>query len=133
MKFFKPIYTEDYEAIIPFRGQKYSVEIEIIYEDYGMPTGCAILDFKKLSESADISVSSNSRSPLVKWGGSPRFIQDEYYPIADDGTPYDFLCTVENSWGDSGNCNIFILVEERELGDSFFYEIKDVFVEASCC
>lgn len=131
MKFFKPIYTEDYKAVIPYLGDKYSVEIELIYNDYGMPTDCKILEFKRVSEDTPLTKSNFERNSwsLVKWGGSPRFIQDEYYPMTDYDVPYDFLCTVEDGWGDSGNCNVFILTEPYEDG----MMVVDVFVEASCC
>lgn len=60
---------------------------------------------------------------------SQKYLQKKYaLPYSDDDRPYDFLCMVDNGWGDSGTCNIFILVRKCELG----YEVEDLYMEYSC-
>lgn len=72
------------------------------------------------------TVSSNKRGEYYKFGGYPRFIQNEYCPCAaEDMKPYTYICTIENGWGDCGNGNIFALIRDGV--------VEDVLVEASCC
>lgn len=65
----------------------------------------------------------------MQWGGYPKFRQDASIPCSDAGIPYDFLCMVDNGWGDSGTCNIFVLVRQGQLA----YEVEDLYMEYSCC
>lgn len=135
IKFFEPIYTSDHAVVMPYKGKKISFKIELKYDDHGIPNGCDFLEFKQVDESTPYTASR--QAPLhvekyeIKWGGSPRFVQSEYYPMAEDGTRYDFICTIENDWGDCGNCNIFILTEPSDSSDTPF-TILDIYVEASC-
>lgn len=131
MKFAPTIYTDDCEVSMLFMGEPYFIRFEIEYDD-AMPVRCHMLDFCLTKQSLDEIKWPNlphKRLWYVKWGGYPIFIQNEVNPISDDGRPYVYLCTVNNEWGDSGNCNIFILVRKGELG----YEVEDVYMEYSCC
>lgn len=136
MKLLQPICTEEYNAVIEYRGQKYSVEIDILYDDDCVPKKCTVVSFEKTFDK-DLSVSKAKyfKGNFVKWGVCPRFLQEECWPATDEGIPYDFLCTVENQWGDMGNCNIFILTKKVEcdvLRENYHYEIVDVYMEANC-
>lgn len=137
MKLLQPICTEEYNAVIEYRGQKYSVEIDILYDNDCVPKKCKVVSFEKTLDK-DLSVSKDKcfKDNFVKWGGCPRFLQEECWPATDEGIPYDFLCTVENWWGEMGNCNIFILTKKVEcdvLRENYHYEIVDVYMEANCC
>jgi hypothetical protein len=107
-----------------FRGEPYSVWFDIIYDDHGIPSHCKLLEFSPTTQPL-----SEDRGSYVQWGGWPKFRQDSINPYSNDGRPYDFLCMVDNGWGDSGTCNIFVLVKQGQIG----YEIEDLFMEYSCC
>lgn len=124
LKLIRPIWTNDCEAIILFRGEPYSVKFDIVYDDHGIPSRCKLLELQPTDQSL-----SEDRGNYVQWGGYPDFKQDTAIPYSDDDRPYDFLCMVDNGWGDSGTCNIFILVRKGELG----YEVEDLYMEYSCC
>jgi hypothetical protein len=134
MNFFKPIYTRDCKATILFRGKKYIVNFQLKCDASYIPNGVDIIEFTRVDKTAELTISCDYLATFesrfyVKWGGSPRFIQSEYYPINSDGMIYDFLCTVENCWGDGGNCNIFI---DTTIGEDNTLVINDIFVESSC-
>lgn len=124
MKLLLPIWTDDCEATILFRGEPYFVKFEIVYDDHGVPHRCDLLRFCPAQLPLD-----EDRGNYVQWGGYPHFKQCEVMPFADDGRPYDFLCMVDNGWGDSGTCNIFVLVRQGQTG----YEVEDLYMEYSCC
>jgi len=136
MKFLPIICTEEYSAVIEYRGQKYYVEIDILYDNNSAPGKCNILFERTLDKELSVSKANYFRGNFVKWGGCPIFRQGECWPATDEGIPYDYLCTVDNKWGDMGNCNIFILTKKVEcdvITDNHHYEIVDVYMEASCC
>jgi hypothetical protein len=128
MKFQKPIYTNKNEAIIPINGQNYFVQIDIVFDENGVPDVCLVENFRK-TDLPETYSSSHTRYYCVKWGGYPHFIQNEYVPLSDDFRPYTYICTVDNRWGDAGNCNIFFLFKDVNSPN---LEIEDVFMEASC-
>jgi hypothetical protein len=123
LKLVRPVWTTDCEANIIFRGEVYFVKFDIVYDDYGVPSRCNLLEF-----SPTVGIPNKDYGHYVQWGGWPRFRQESIKPYSDDGRPYDFLCMVDNGWGDSGTCNIFILVRKGELG----YEVEDLYMEYSC-
>lgn len=136
MKFLPIICTEEYNAVIEYRGQKYSVGIDISYDNDSIPEKCNISFERVFDKELSVTPNDYDRGNYVKWGGYPNFVQGECWPATDEGIPYDFLCTVENQWGDMGNCNVFILTKKVEcdvLKDNYHYEIVDVYMEASCC
>ena len=123
------MWTDEPKAAILLGGMHYFIDFEIIYDDRGIPDKCKIIQFYKTSQELTVEPNHKKFRPYIKWGGSPDFRQDEYYPVSDDDRPYTFLCMVDNGWGDSGTCNIFILTRLGESG----LEIEDVYMEASCC
>jgi hypothetical protein len=56
--------------------------------------------------------------------GQPRFIQGATYPSYNGKAVYQLIC-LENGWGDCGNVNIFIALENDKPVAAF--------IEASCC
>lgn len=124
MKLVRSIWTDECRAVILFRGEPYSVWFDIVYDDHGIPSHCKLLEFCPTYGSL-----TEDKGGYVQWGGYPKFRQDASIPCSDDGIPYDFLCMVDNGWGDSGTCNIFILVHKGELG----WEVEDLYMEYSCC
>lgn len=125
MKTYHPIW-DDYEAFIPFRNEPYHIEIDVEYDEDGVPSKCNIIHFEPTNY-----IRKESNSGFVKWGGYPDFMQSEYVPMSDDGVPYDFLCCSDRHWGDSGTWNVFVLVREKD--ESGKWIIEDVYMEASCC
>ncbi len=124
MKFKRAFYTDDTCAVFEIQGIPYYIKFHIEYDYDGVPSKAIIEEWnitdKKLEETKNAS--------YVKWGGYPIFVQSEIIPMSDDGKEYFYLCTIDNDWGDSGNCNVFVLLEESEFG----LIPKDVFLEASC-
>lgn len=132
MKLIKPIFTNDYQVVISLQDKyglcPYFIEIEIKHDDSGFPYKCEIVEFCPTKLPLDETRSDISWDWYIKWGGYPNFIHGEAIPVSDDGIPYTYLCTVENGWGDSGNCNIFLLLKDGLFG----LKIDDVYMEASC-
>lgn len=58
---------------------------------------------------------------LYHFFGQPRWVQSPCYP-AYKGKPCYHLVTVENDWGDSGNWNIFISLDENDVPNAVFFE-----------
>ena len=125
-------YTNRYTAIIFINGKKCRVTIsDIELEDYSSMPIDAKVKIEPVGDSEQIDVNQDSdyngrRKPYFKFGGWPDFIQNECEPVAEDGTPYTYICTINNDWGDCGNGNVFALIR-----DNFF--VEDVYIEASCC
>lgn len=127
------IYTNDNTVVMFLQGKKYKVTVNFEFNDRecgGMPTGGKITIVptdEELTVSLDNSKGRHYRDSryLYKFGGFPSFIQNAVEPAADDGCPYDYICTIENGWGDSGNGNLFALIRNGV--------VEDVYVEASCC
>lgn len=120
-KFGVSIHTNEPQVVMFLNGRKYKVKIEIKYDDDAIPVDAEV-DMKPCNEPL---TPSSSKKEYYKFGGFPRFIQNVFEPVTDDGVPYTYLCTIENNWGDCGNCNIFVLIKDDV--------VEDVFIEASCC
>lgn len=127
MKSYRP-HFDGYETFVLFRNEPYHIEIDVIYNEDGVPSECKILHFEPTNY---IRNENQSTSDFVKWGGYPDFMQSEYVPTSDDGIPYDFLCCSERHWGDSGTWNVFLLIREKDENGKWI--IEDVYLEASCC
>lgn len=125
MKLIRPVWTNNCEAVILFRGEPYLVKFNIVYDDNSVPCYCHLQEFWPTKEPLDVD---DSRGGYVQWGGCPDFRQDDAIPYSDDYRPYDFLCMVDNGWGDSGTCNIFVLVKQGQIR----YEVEDLYMEYSC-
>ena len=126
MKFAQPIWTDDLKAIRKIHGANYKIELEIIYGDNGIPDRCKVLYWELTHEK---ETENSNKANYVKWGGYPIFRQgDQSVPMSDDGEPYMYLCTVDNNWGDMGNCNIFALLADTRSG----FLPEDIYMEASC-
>lgn len=123
MKFCPVVYTWETEAVIFYKGHNYFVELDICADTLKVKVASFNATDAKLTEGL-----ISTRGYFVKWGGAPRFLQGDRWPMSEEGIPYDYLCTVENEWGDSGNLNVFILTEK--VDDC--YTISDVYTEASC-
>jgi len=126
VQFRNPQYTDDIENIIILHGRPYYINLELVYDDNGIPMGVKVLDFELNSDRKVNYTKWHAWS--VKWGGFPEFVQGEVVPVSEDGRPYQYICTVNNNWGDNGNCNIFILFS----GAKFNQKIEDIYLEASC-
>jgi hypothetical protein len=65
-------------------------------------------------------------SYYYKFFGQPRWIQGPHHVADMDGVPLRHLVTIENGWGDSGNYNILIGLDENGVPNLAYFE-------ASCC
>jgi hypothetical protein len=124
MKFCPVVYTWETEAVIFYKGHKYFVKLDF---DTTNDLKIKVVSFEASDSELTEGVDS-CRNYFVKWGGAPRFLQGDQWPMSEEGIPYDYLCTVENEWGDGGNLNVFILTEK--VNDC--YTVSDVYTEASC-
>jgi len=127
VKFLPITWTDECEGMFCYRGMVFNLKFEIIYDENGVPIKAEI-DY---CCNTHMSVEMNGdRGSYVKWGGYPHFKQGEVVPISDDGRKYEYICTVDNGWGDSGTCNLFILFSKNEVWPG--PEIEDVYLEYSC-
>ena len=124
MKFTKTIWTNECAATILISGEPYYFEFAIIYDNCGVPETCEVKEFCLTKQPLDEDIGS-----YVKWGGYPHFKQSECIPMSDDGREYKYICTVNNDWGDMGNCNIFLLFKKEEF---IGLCIEDIYMEYSC-
>ena len=117
------IWTNENTVVMFLEGVKYRVTVDVEYDEYSaMPIEAKV----KLEPSDEpVTASSNNTRDYYKFGGAQDFVQFPHYPVAKiDQKPYAYVCTVENSWGDCGNGNIFALIRNGA--------VEDVYVEASC-
>jgi len=70
-------------------------------------------------------IDNNGHDPLVRFFGSPTFIQSCVQPNVEH-LNFIHLMTIENNWGDCGNVNVMVQLDK----DS--YPVK-IWMEASCC
>lgn len=133
MRLLNVVHTDEWAAVILYRGEKYAVAVELEYDPSGVPVRC-VVDFKPAPHQ-ELTPSKENRSSKyrlcsweVKWGGWPQFLQAEIWPASDAGIPFDYLCTINTEWGDAGNVNVFILTAETAGG----YVVLESYIEASC-
>lgn len=138
MRLLPIICTEEYNAVIEYRGQKYAAEIDITYGEDGVPEKCNVSFKRVFDKELSVTLDCCDRVNFVQWGGYPQFFQGDGWPVSDEGIPYDFLCKVDNQYGEIriGYCNIFILTKKVEcdvLRNNYHYELVDFYMNASCC
>lgn len=125
-KFGTSVFTNHPSAIMFINGVKCRVDVEIKFADGGMPVD-ANIQIEAVNASEPMKSNAVARrNTFYKFGGWPDFIQNPCEPVAEDGTPYTYICTVNNNWGDCGNGNVFALIRDG-------FKVEDVYVEASCC
>lgn len=61
----------------------------------------------------------------LQFFGQPVWVQSPVYPLDIRGNPCYHLLTIENKWGDSGNINILVGMDNDVPAEAYF--------EASCC
>mgnify|MGYP000349606539 CR=1 FL=1 len=127
MRFKQPIFTDDLSAVIEIDGSPVDIELELLYDNEGIPSKVNVIRFEDTSKPLTIEC---PRSDYVKWGGYPDFKQSEVIPVSYDGREYKYLCTVYNNWGDMGTCNIFVLFKQDYNGVTM--QVEDIYLEASC-
>ena len=125
VKFYQSITNSEPQVVMLIDGIKCKLSIDVEYDEYSAMPMSAQLSIAKTDE--PLSTSDN-KSYYFKWGGYPVFVQSECSPMSEDGRLYKYICTINNSWGDMGNANIFALLSPSEEG----FTVEDVFVEASC-
>lgn len=126
--------TERY-VVVQIRDRRYKVRFidegtdrEEIYEPEGK-----FLDL----EPTDEPVTPPDRAPLIgegssrwsyyiKFFGQPTWVQNSHFPLDSRGKPCYHFLTIENDWGDCGNFNILIGLNEEGIPDIGYFE-------ASCC
>lgn len=118
--------------IIPLAGKHYKVSIES--QDWQDEQYEADGRFLVLEETEEPITKQDARKPdkNSRWGhywkffGQPSWIQNEFFPADANGEPCRHFCTVENGWGDCGNWNILVSLDESGLPIAAYFE-------ASCC
>ena len=124
MKSPSSIYANYPSVVMYLNGLKYKVSIDVKYEEYSAMPVDAKVEIERTE--AELTKSSGNRNDYYKFGGFPIFIQNPVEPMAENGKPYTYICTVQNDWGDMGNANVFVLIDDS--GET----IEDVYVESSC-
>ncbi len=125
----EPLLLNSYpDPVVEIKGKRYRVVIESHYDDEPYEAkGKALV----LTET-DEPLTKGNRPKKGHWRGSsyykffgqPTWVQNESFP-AHNGKPCYHLVTVENGWGDCGNWNILIGIEDDKPVAAYF--------EASCC
>lgn len=122
------IYSDSPSVVMYVNGVKCQVTVDIEHdEDSGMPIHAKV---EILFEGFRPLTPSGKSNCYYKFGGWPEFTQLPIEPMAEDGTPYTYICSVNNNWGDMGNANVFALVRYDAVNCWVF--VEDVYVEASC-
>ena len=142
MKYHKSSINSAEPTVVMFiNGFRCRVSVNVKYDDHTAMPISAKVEIKPTHEQL---TKSSAREEYYKFGGWPEFVQFPVEPASEDGMPYTFICTINNSWGDSGNANIFALISNNihsvvdpisgdNLGFINMLEVDDVYVEASCC
>jgi|694.fasta_scaffold12015_39 hypothetical protein len=124
------IYTNENSVVMYLQAKKYKVTVDVEYEDYGMPRSATVViepSDEPVTESLrdpNLAYHYNPWSAYYKFGGFPVFIQNPVAPCTNEGKPYDYICTINNHWGDDGNGNVFALINDGV--------VEDVYIEANC-
>lgn len=117
--------------VVPIAGRRFRVQVvSRDYDDPSSPEGREL----QLFETDDPETVPDCDPPprgyrghhYIQAFGQPNWIQNESYPADPRGNPCRHLLTAENSWGDCGNWNILVGVDEEGLPDIAYFE-------ASCC
>lgn len=116
------------DLVIDIKGKRYKFQLHDneLGEAYE-PDGKS-LSLTPTDEPASVGVPDDGNwraAHYYHFFGQPRWVQGAHYP-AYKGKPCYHLVTVENGWGDCGNWNILISLDENDVPDAAFFE-------ASCC
>jgi hypothetical protein len=114
--------------VIQIKGINYEFNFkEYSYEEPWKAEGkfITLLETDKPTTSPDSLTSHYRRSYYYKFFGQPTWVQGPIYP-AYKGKPCYNLVTIENGWGDCGNYNILVGLDDDNIPAVAYFE-------ASCC
>lgn len=123
MKLSTEIWTDESDVVMYVNGVKCKIEIE---PQHNSQTGIIDRVNIKINKTEEDLTKEGRSGYYYKWGGWPIFRQQSVIPASDDNKPYTYICTINNDWGDMGNVNVFVLIDEN-------FCVKDIFIETSCC
>lgn len=105
-----------FPVVVDIRGRRFKVDIDFDYDDPSVPDG----KFITLTETGEpLTPPTWGR---VKFFGQPHWIQGEFYPADPRGRACFNLFTIENCWGDNGNQNVLIGLDDDGLPDVAYFE-----------
>ena len=102
-------------------SKRWEILIDTSY-DNGHPDGVEVTFEETSKEETPFKTEAdiNSRQD-GKIFGQPCFLQSEEFPHHNGKSAF-LLATIESGWGDSGNQNLFIALDENEVPCGIYYE-----------
>jgi hypothetical protein len=117
------------EPVIEIKGRRFRMNVESDYNDEPWEAKGKTLVLTETTEPLSKGKPWKKKDwragHYYKVFGQPTWIQGECYP-AHKGEPCYHLVTVECGWGDSGNWNILVGLDENGVPEAAYFE-------ASCC
>lgn len=132
MYFYKGSLSPGRGIVIEIKGKRYKVTFGEDCDEEPWESNYKYIDLEPTEE--PLSVPDRVIDERREWRGGydykffgqPTWVQGPHYPKDKRGNPYYNLVTIENGWGDSGNYNILISLDENGEPDAAYFE-------ASCC
>jgi hypothetical protein len=115
-------------VVLEIAGRRWLVCRNFNYEDGGYPVGGSITFIETdepVSPWKPMPRREGYRPDSSYYFGQPNFIQSETFPH-HNGTVAFPLMTIESGWGDCGNENVFVALDEKGNPCGLYHE-------ASCC
>lgn len=121
------IWTSENEVVKKIYNRKFHIVVEINYSDTEVIPDSCLVELEETDKEENYChidrYSSHSRNNYIKWGGYPDFIQGTIYPKSENPLhEVYYLCTVYDEWGDMGNNNVFLILDENKLPIGSFHE-----------
>ena len=128
-----PIYfsTQIGEPIVQVFGRRYKIKFawnnnDVPFEAKGKSL---VLEptMLKLTKSDSRAPDFGCRNTFYwKFFGQPIWLQGDYFPADLNGKSCYHFCTIETGWGDCGNWNILVGLDDNNIPNVAYFE-------ASCC
>jgi hypothetical protein len=106
--------------IVEVMGRRYKVDVRDDRSSQPWDAAGKTLVLTEVTEPQSQKMKA-SRFSFYRFFGQPQFVQGEVYP-AHDGKPCYHFLTVENGWGDAGNWNIFLALDDNGLPKAAYFE-----------
>ena len=119
--FYNRLYAEGW--VVPILDRNYRIHFDIQYNDGGTPKAISVSFQETLDTLTPCDTQERNQHAPVRFFGLPDFTQNAVKPTTTD---FFHLITIENDWGDSGNVNVMVSLNEN-------HEPNQIFMEANCC
>ena len=109
------------DVVVSLAGRNWAVRFDLgsCDRDIGDPDG----KFLVLAETNEPETDqSRARKPYLIMFDQPRWVQNEYCPLDPNGKPCVHFATIENEWGDMGNINVLVGIDDSGLPFVAYYE-----------